>query len=175
MPAVEWQSGLLDRRGNTNEGGTDGTRSGRAPSPETLPELAPAPLVGASAEPVARDPAAAVVMTDRSAQTIRPDASVELLLPAPIFAPTPAGDSPPLDPSATDRRVRAATGESRAALHAPLAAASRSEEPNEVHVHIGRIEVTAVREAPPARRKRSQGKPPMSLGEYLAKRQRSDG
>jgi hypothetical protein len=114
-------------------------------------------------------------MTDQPAAPIRPDARVELLLPAPIFAPTPARDSPPLDPSATDGRVRAATGESRAALHAPLAAASRSEAPNEVHVHIGRIEVTAVREAPPAGRKRPRGRPPMSLGEYLAKRQQSEG
>jgi len=45
-------------------------------------------------------------------------------------------------------------------------------EPTEVHVHIGRIEVTAVAEAAPARSKPHAGKAPMSLDEYLAQRER---
>lgn len=46
-----------------------------------------------------------------------------------------------------------------------------ADETTEVHVHIGRIEVTAIPETPPspARQKKKPG--PMSLNEYLAKRQ----
>lgn len=44
--------------------------------------------------------------------------------------------------------------------------------PTEVHVHIGRIEVTAIPEAPPTRSKPRAVKAPMSLEEYLARRQR---
>lgn len=45
---------------------------------------------------------------------------------------------------------------------------------SEVHVHIGRIEVTAVRDHPPSPQKstRGSGRKPMSLDEYLARRQR---
>lgn len=45
-------------------------------------------------------------------------------------------------------------------------------EPTEVHVHIGRIEVTAVSEAAPVRGRPRAGKEPMSLQEYLSQRQR---
>jgi hypothetical protein len=48
-----------------------------------------------------------------------------------------------------------------------------SDEPNEVHIHIGRIEVTAVHEAAPARRRATATPPPMSLDSYFAKRGRS--
>lgn len=43
-------------------------------------------------------------------------------------------------------------------------------EPSEVHVHIDRIEVTAVKEAPPPPTPRPERRKPMSLDEYLAKR-----
>jgi hypothetical protein len=52
----------------------------------------------------------------------------------------------------------------------PVARGSTAAAPDEVHVHIGRIEVTAVREAPPMTRRRPRGKAPMTLDEYLAKR-----
>ncbi|MEN8176187.1 MAG: hypothetical protein ABFS23_10515 [Pseudomonadota bacterium] len=44
----------------------------------------------------------------------------------------------------------------------------------EVHVHIGRIEVTALQESAPSSQQapRSRGRKPMSLDEYLARRQR---
>lgn len=44
--------------------------------------------------------------------------------------------------------------------------------PNEVHVHIGRVEVTALQESAPKPRTIRNGRVPMSLDEYLAKRQR---
>lgn len=48
-----------------------------------------------------------------------------------------------------------------------------SDEPNEVHIHIGRIEITAVHEPAPARRRATATPPPMSLDSYFAKRGRS--
>jgi hypothetical protein len=47
-----------------------------------------------------------------------------------------------------------------------------SQEPNEVHIHIGRIEVTAVHEAAAPRRRRESA-PAMTLDAYLAKRGRT--
>ncbi len=58
------------------------------------------------------------------------------------------------------------------------ASKSAGAEPNEVHIHIGRIEVTALQ--PEAASKEQQkprsrrGQQPMSLDDYLAKRQRGD-
>lgn len=47
---------------------------------------------------------------------------------------------------------------------------ARESETTEVHVHIGRIEVTAVQEAQPATPKRPAARGPMSLEEYLNRR-----
>ena len=59
-----------------------------------------------------------------------------------------------------------------AALDHPLSS-TRNTEPNEVHVHIGRIEVTAVPQpAPPKRRAPAPVRGSMSLTDYLAQRQR---
>ncbi|WP_157633638.1 hypothetical protein [Thioflavicoccus mobilis] len=44
----------------------------------------------------------------------------------------------------------------------------------EVHVHIGRIEVTAVQEPAPARRAPRRAAPTMSLDDYLARRRGGD-
>ena len=49
---------------------------------------------------------------------------------------------------------------------------SQIEETTEVHVSIGRIEVTAVHEAPPPKRQTPATAKPMTLDEYLARRQR---
>jgi hypothetical protein len=49
-----------------------------------------------------------------------------------------------------------------------------SSEPNEVHVHIGRIEVTAIQQPSPPKPRQKRGRAPMSLDDYLAKRQRGD-
>ncbi len=45
-----------------------------------------------------------------------------------------------------------------------------SSTPNEVHVHIGRIEVTAVQESPQPKPRQKRGQAPLSLDDYLAKR-----
>ena len=49
---------------------------------------------------------------------------------------------------------------------------SQVEETTEVHVSIGRIEVTAVHEAPPPKRQAPATAKPMTLDEYLARRQK---
>ncbi|MCP1644499.1 hypothetical protein J2T41_004137 [Pseudomonas citronellolis] len=53
---------------------------------------------------------------------------------------------------------------------APTQAEPTPRQPDEVHIHIGRIEVTAIQEAAPARREARKGPPPLSLDDYLARR-----
>jgi hypothetical protein len=60
----------------------------------------------------------------------------------------------------------------KGALGAPGAAwRTPVEETTEVHVSIGRIEVTAVHEAPPPKRAPARSPRALSLAEYLARRQ----
>jgi hypothetical protein len=47
-------------------------------------------------------------------------------------------------------------------------------EPDEVHVHIGRVEITAIQEVAPAKHTRRKGPAPLSLDDYLARR-KGDG
>ena len=70
-------------------------------------------------------------------------------------------------PSALNPGAVAHRGEPRGA-----AWQSQVEETTEVHVSIGRIEVTAVHEAPPPKRQAPVTAKPMTLDEYLARRQR---
>jgi hypothetical protein len=90
-------------------------------------------------------------------------ASAPLLTP-PILVPTPARlVRPPAFAAAAD------AGAARTAdAHRHLAAAEASE----VHVSIGRIELTAVHEASPPARRAAPVKPSLPLHEYLARRQR---
>ncbi len=60
----------------------------------------------------------------------------------------------------------------RGALQQDIAA-TQSEADAEVHIHIGRIDVTAVHEAAPPRRRAAAAPAPMSLDGYLAQRGRS--
>ncbi|SIR86778.1 hypothetical protein SAMN05878276_0739 [Aquipseudomonas alcaligenes] len=81
----------------------------------------------------------------------------KLVLPLPLLPATPRGAAP-----------------------APAAAASASalalpaREPDEVHIHIGRIEVTAIQESRPASKPSRKGAAPLSLDDYLARR-KGDG
>jgi hypothetical protein len=82
-------------------------------------------------------------------------------------------DAPPLLPSQPLARFlppQAITGSTP-----PPAMAARPpvEETTEVHVTIGRIEVTAVHEAPPPRREPARPRKAKSLAEHLAQRQGS--
>lgn len=101
--------------------------------------------------------------------------------PAPVVAqptpsnPLPAGDliPEPLLPPALQEAPRLRAGQISAALPArPQPPGPAVEETTEVHVSIGRIEITAVHEAPPTRPapRSGKGNKPMSLDEYLARR-----
>ena len=84
-----------------------------------------------------------------------------------------------LMPAASARQTPAATvsvaGQAAWAAHSPVspARAAKAEEATEVHVHIGRIDVTAVHEPTAPRRRPAAAAAPMSLDTYLAKRSRS--
>jgi hypothetical protein len=82
-------------------------------------------------------------------------------------------DAPPLLP--LQRVARLLPPQALAASTPSRAAAARPpiEETTEVHVSIGRIEVTAVQEAPPPRREPARPRKPKSLEAYLATRQGS--
>lgn len=56
----------------------------------------------------------------------------------------------------------------------PVRTAERHRAPDEVHVHIGRIEITAVQPPAPAKRASRKGQAPLSLDDYLARR-KGDG
>jgi hypothetical protein len=106
-----------------------------------------------SAERFAAAPAPAALRSDIAAPFAR-----EPSLLIPLAAP-PAIAAPPITrwPGITD----------------PATHAAASGEPSEVHIHIGRIEVSAVHEAAPPRRPPAPRPLPMSLDAYLAKRGRT--
>ena len=82
-------------------------------------------------------------------------------------------DYPPIAPGAPDPLLPAvaSTPAPPRAVASQIHAAVES--PNEVHVHIGRIEVTAVQSPDPPKRKPGAVRQPLSLDDYLADRQRS--
>jgi hypothetical protein len=144
------------------------------PQPPAVDSSVPAPAVPAPATPgpageiVANEapvstpasPAQARGRAPRPSPAVAPvrRAAPSRTLAAPGAAPAPAAaDTQPL-PAAALARVRYDTDRP-----------SHSSEPNgpEVHIHIGRIELTALPEAAPPRRKAGTAKKPMSLDEYL--------
>jgi hypothetical protein len=86
----------------------------------------------------------------------RQNASTAVAQPIPLLPPRPDAESSARDALRFDMPVRG---------HAATV-----EETTEVHVSIGRIEVTAVHEAAPPPRKTPRRNPPMSLDDYLARR-----
>jgi hypothetical protein len=106
---------------------------------------------------------------------------------ASAFTPTPASAAAHAPDQSDTRSANAPTMPDpllpairqgpRSTLSSPAAASAphtppAAESPTEVHVHIGRIEVTAV-QPPPAPKPAARGGPqPMSLDEYLARRER---
>ena len=66
----------------------------------------------------------------------------------------------------------AAAGQPAWSAHAAPRAA-KADEPSEVHVHIGRIDVSAVHEPATPRRRAAVAAAPMSLDTYFTKRGRA--
>jgi hypothetical protein len=90
--------------------------------------------------------------------------------PAPLLSPLPnvaraAGGEPPFS-TAAQQPLALPLGRSA------VPSAASYDEANEVHIHIGRIEVTAVHEAPKARIKPSAKSPAVSLDAFLDARSR---
>ena len=120
--------------------------------------------------PTLRDPGRA------GQETTRADRPADPAQPPPPLIATPARHDEtaavsrlvPLLPPRPD-----AESSARAALRFEMPVrghAATVEETTEVHVSIGRIEVTAVQEAAPPPRKTPRGNTPMSLDDYLARR-----
>jgi hypothetical protein len=80
---------------------------------------------------------------------------------------------PAADRSAFEPPMRSAMGATPQPAPWAQAGADVADEATEVHIHIGRIDVTAVHEAPPPRRRAAPSPAPMSLDTYLARRSRS--
>lgn len=119
----------------------------------------PGATVSNAALPSAADPAShsSNAFTDTSADTTADG------LPAPLL--------PRQRPT---KVTTAAPNASPAPRGSAGAARQESTEPNEVHVHIGRIEVTAIQESTQPKLRPKRGQAPMTLDNYLAKRQRGD-
>lgn len=83
-------------------------------------------------------------------------------------------DSRALPLPATLLSPRPVTGRPLTVSAAPTTAAAPSQQPDEVHIHIGRIEVTAVQESASSKRETRKGRAPLSLDDYLSKR-KGDG
>ncbi len=80
------------------------------------------------------------------------------------------GRRPPIPPLVASDRLSGNPGTRPSSPQAY--SASPTAQADEIHIHIGRIEVTAVHEpAAVAARRKPRGREPMSLDEYLAKRQ----
>ncbi|OGB94732.1 MAG: hypothetical protein A3G82_18955 [Burkholderiales bacterium RIFCSPLOWO2_12_FULL_67_210] len=127
------------------------------PTPDPVDKaLAARSVPPATGEPAAPRPDATPITTSPGSSTEAPPVwdQVEPLLSPVIRVRRPAtADAHPLEPQRPGR-------------------GSRVEETTEVHVSIGRIEVTAIHEpAAPTQRPAARRKAPVSLDEYLARRQ----
>ncbi len=89
-----------------------------------------------------------------------------------LESPSPLVSQAPTSPRATPAPPRPASAAQPAAWQ--RAAPQRgADDAAEVHIHIGRIEVTAVHEAPSPRRRPAPAPAPTSLDSHLARRSRS--
>ena len=144
-PAVRagTDNGMIDRPPPALREVTD-----REKQPDETPAPPPPAQAGTRA-PLRRDRTPPNVRGATTAEA--PRGAPEPLLPE--VAATAAAIAPPAPRAAARQQAAADTG------------------PPEVHVHIGRIDVTSVAEPQPARESpQRRGKPPMSLEDYLSKR-----
>ncbi|MED5607476.1 hypothetical protein VV867_07245 [Pseudomonas sp. JH-2] len=148
-------------------------------------EAPPAPAVQAE-EP-------SPVQQPRLPEPLLAEQPLNLVIHAPDAAPTETAAPTPLAMHETPPHHQAPPGVDAAPpspaaprlppLLAPMASATAAptraapppaepvpRQPDEVHIHIGRIEVTAIQETAPARREARKGPPPLSLDDYLARR-----
>ena len=138
----------------------------REPAPMRAPLASAAPAqpseaagaTAAAARAVAVPAIAAALHAPQRPRTLPPQGGAEPALLLPTQRNTAAHATP------LHETVR---GPGAFALrhHAPQSAAAGQE--TEVHIHIGRIEVTALHEAPAAKARQRERRPPVSLDAYL--------
>lgn len=79
-------------------------------------------------------------------------------------------ESPQTGPRAPELLLPSVAGTAAAnTVTVPLTSPAAPEPPNEVHVHIGRIEVTALQQDAAPKQKKHAARQPMSLDDYLAR------
>ena len=155
--------------------------SDASPSMRTLPRVVDAPV---DAAPQYREEALAGATPgrhDRMTAWHGPPAAGSMPMaamsrPAPTELSSPP-DPPLLVPEAAPRQpptpVRPAAGRPDRLTASARAPAQTADEPHDVHVHIGRIDVTAVHEPAAPRRRPVAAPAPMSLDAYFARRNRT--
>lgn len=127
-----------------------------------------APVAAATVAVAASAPAWQVEVPPAAARRAPREPTADAVGPGALLDPFPEALLPP-QAAAVPPAAQAARPANPPSPARPAPAA----EPTEVHVHIGRIDVTAVHAPAPAKRPARSGQAPMSLDAYLAKRQRS--
>ena len=89
--------------------------------------------------------------------------AVQVVRDPPLMVPLPVANRAPVPGAFAPAAMTAA---------AAVAPNGVRTEPDEVHIHIGRLEGTAVQDGPAARRRPQPARPPMSLDAYFARRGR---
>jgi hypothetical protein len=126
-----------------------------APPAPTFVEPDHAPPGAPTAFVTQHNPPATTMSTDAPTAAPRSYPASARRLPPALLAPRPDAQADPALP-----RIRP-----HVAVAAPV-----TEPPTEVHVHIGRVELTAVTESPPPQRKARPASTGRSLDEYLQQR-----
>jgi hypothetical protein len=151
---ASWERGISDATQEISGATVPSHRSGvRLPSNDEPALLMPRAADTSAPSPAAGDAAAHLLArTDVDAQATAP--------PPPLMPKVANRGMPTTEVSAAPRQQ----------AWPPTTAQESENEPTEVHIHIGRIEVTAVHEAAPQRSKPKARQAAMSLESYLAER-----
>ncbi len=159
----------------------------RAARPEIPVEMPPAPATRAEEQPPALEPMPPEPLLAEQPLNLFIQVPNNPDIPVQETAAPPTGSHPTAPrheaPARADATPPSPTVPRLPPLLAPMAPATAPQprvapaqaepaprQPDEVHIHIGRIEVTAIQETAPARREARKGPPPLSLDDYLARR-----
>lgn len=161
------------------------SREAALPVQSTDADIGPAPL-----RPPAESTPPSVQAESSGAQLQKPSREIEVAIVGvprqldaePDILVAPRAESTSIDAPALHRTEAqptrllpptAATPPRNAGSSLPAQRPGATDDSTEVHIHIGRIDVTAVHEPPPRRRAPVASAAPMSLDAYLAKRRTS--
>ncbi len=133
----------------------------------------------ASPQPVVTDRVPIPVGADSDATRAESPTRFDDWNPQPFVVDIAHDERPPLEPrrptplldSEHPARTQTATAIRPDTRNERVSSAERDREPTEVHVHIGRIDITAENAPAPVRSLPAPGRKAASLADYLAKRQ----